>query len=138
MSRKSLRLALAAFFAAVFGAVAMASPAQAGTIGGYRDDYNPAGCDGMVYVSDTTMSGRVETFGGFNCPPGTRLTGYVQIYLYKNGSEVCKGGANYNLASTASTSCSVANSSGSQAWKAKLQIFDNYGNRYITTGELWT
>jgi hypothetical protein len=136
MTKKWLHLAVSAGIAAIVGATVAATPAQATDIGAYRDDYNPSGCDAMLYASDTTSSGKVEAFGGFNCPTSAKMTGSVTVKLFKNGSAVCTKSVSYNLVSTAHAECAVTDPSGNQNWKSWIQILDAYGLRSFYTGEM--
>jgi hypothetical protein len=52
----------------VAGVALGAGPAHAADTGAYKNNFNGRGCDALVFVSDTTSSGKVEAFGGFNCP----------------------------------------------------------------------
>lgn len=138
--RKALTSTAVLGSAAVIGMLVAATPAHAADTGAYRDNFNGRGCDAQVYVSDTTTSGKVEAFGGFACPSRVKLIGHINVFLFKNGKQVCKNGHGYNLESTAHAQCAVTDSSGSQKWKARIQLVtpDSSGGVSLTTGEIST
>ncbi|SHN47204.1 hypothetical protein [Cryptosporangium aurantiacum] len=138
MGKKRLRLALAAVGAAILGAVFTAAPASAADAGAGQQDYNPAGCDALLYVSDTTSPGRVEGFGGFSCAQSKKMIGNMTVTLYKGGTKVCSKGVAFNKVSTSETGCSVADPSGNQSWKSHIRIVDIYGQIYFSTGTITT
>src|SRR5690348_7639118 len=86
--------------AAVAGVALAAAPAHAADTGAYKDNFNNRGCDALVYVSDTTSSGKVEAFGGFNCPQNVKIIGTAVVTLIRDSKEVCHKTVNYSLVST--------------------------------------
>ena len=139
MRRKYIATALFGCAAAV-GVIATATPAYALDAGAYRDNFNGRSCDALVYVSDTTSSGKVEAFGGFSCPSNVKLIGHLTVVLYRNGTQVCSSGHGYNLVTTDSEQCAITDNSGNQRWKARLRITtpDTTGGVNIVTGEIST
>jgi len=129
----------AAIAAVAMAGVALgAAPAHAADTGAYKDNFNGRGCDALVYVSDTTSSGKVEAFGGFNCAQSVRLIGTAVVTLIRDSKEVCHKTVNYSLVSTIDAACAVSDPGGNQKWYAKLRLVtsDTTGGVMLTTGKI--
>ncbi|MED7931950.1 hypothetical protein SMD20_47550 [Nonomuraea sp. LP-02] len=81
-------------------------------------------CDAVVAISDDLIGspGRIEAWGGYSCSNPQKWGGVLRIQIFKGSQKVADKVANWPLGTTGHVETSVANTSGTQAWYAKMII----------------
>lgn len=136
--RRKLTL-VAALAAGMVTVLNLASPAQAQTSTGVKDDFYYS-CDASVYITDDLIGspGKIEAWGGFSCAQ-QYWGGTMRVEIWRNNVKVAEASKGIASAMTDHVDATTNNASGTQSWQAKLWLARPLSDSVLlTTGVIYS